>query len=104
MVQRPRLPSVTLSSPPTVARLWLGRHECFNADSVHSWWAGGFILAAAAVVWLYLPRPDKVGIAAQAIVALVIMVVLIKAAGAIYTDPQPSLSWIRRSSTCSPTC
>jgi hypothetical protein len=39
----------------------------------HSWWAGGFILAAAAVVWLYLPRPDKVGMAAQAIVALVIM-------------------------------
>jgi len=69
--------------------LWLGRHECFNADSVHSWWAGGFILAAAAVVWLYLPRPDKVGMAAQAIVALVIMVVLIKVAAAIYTDPRP---------------
>jgi len=56
---------------------------------VHSWWAGGFILAAAAVVWLYLPRPDKVGMAAQAIVALVIMVVLIKVAAAIYTDPRP---------------
>jgi membrane-associated phospholipid phosphatase len=48
-----------------------------------------FILAAAAVVWLYLPRPDKVGMAAQAIVAVVIMVVLIKFAAAIYTDPRP---------------
>jgi len=48
-----------------------------------------FILAAVAVVWLYLPRRDKVGMAAQAIVALVIMVVLIKVAAAIYTDPRP---------------
>ena len=48
-----------------------------------------FILAAAAVAWLYLPRPDKVGMAAQAIVAVVIMVVLIKFAAAIYTDPRP---------------
>ena len=48
-----------------------------------------FILAAAAVVWFYLPRRDKVGMAAQAIVALVIMVVLIKVAAAIYTDPRP---------------
>jgi len=28
-----------------------------------------FILAAAAIIWLYLPRPDKVGMAAQTIVA-----------------------------------
>ena len=48
-----------------------------------------FILAAAAVAWLYLPRPDKVGMAAQAIVAVVIMVVLIKFAAAIYTDLRP---------------
>ena len=47
------------------------------------------ILAAAAIVWLYLPRPRKAGIAAQAIVAVVIMFVLIKGAAAIYTDPQP---------------
>jgi membrane-associated phospholipid phosphatase len=48
-----------------------------------------FILAAAAISWLYLSRPDKVGMAAQAIVAVVIMVVLIKFAAAIYTDPRP---------------
>jgi undecaprenyl-diphosphatase len=48
-----------------------------------------FVLLAAAVIWLYLPRPDKVGMAAQAIVALVIMVVLIKLAAGIYTDPRP---------------
>jgi undecaprenyl-diphosphatase len=47
------------------------------------------VLLAAAVIWLYLPRPDKVGMAAQAIVALVIMVVLIKLAAGIYTDPRP---------------
>ncbi|HEX7536733.1 MAG TPA: phosphatase PAP2 family protein [Dermatophilaceae bacterium] len=43
-----------------------------------------FVLLAAAVIWLYLPRPDKVGMAAQAIVALVI-----KLAAGIYTDPRP---------------
>ena len=89
MVQRPRLPSVTLSSPPTVARLWLDRHECFNAHSVHSLVGRRFIPAAAAVVWLYLPRPDKVGMEAQAIMVLVIMVTLIKVAAAIYVDPDP---------------
>ena len=62
-----------------------------------------FILAAAAVAWLYLPRPDKVGMATQAIVAMVIMVVLIKLAAAIYTQTPGLLSWTRRSSPCSPT-
>jgi membrane-associated phospholipid phosphatase len=47
------------------------------------------ILAAAAVIWLYLPWPDKVGLAAQAIVSLVIVAVLIKLAAAIHTDPRP---------------
>jgi membrane-associated phospholipid phosphatase len=47
------------------------------------------ILAVGAVVWLCLPRPDKVGMAAQAIVALIIVVVLIKMAAAIHTDPRP---------------
>ncbi|HEX7553831.1 MAG TPA: hypothetical protein VF378_09760 [Geothrix sp.] len=47
------------------------------------------VLLAAAVIWLYLPRTDKVGMAAQAIVAVVIMVVLIKLAAGIYTDPRP---------------
>lgn len=48
-----------------------------------------FILAAAAVTWLYLSRPDKVSMAAQAILALVLAAVLIKVAAAIYTDPRP---------------
>ena len=48
-----------------------------------------FILAAAAVIWLLLSRQVKVGLAAQAIVSLVIVFVLIKLAGAIYTDPRP---------------
>lgn len=48
-----------------------------------------FILAAAAVIWLYLPRHDKVGLAVQAIVSLVIAVVLIKVAAGIHIDPRP---------------
>ena len=48
-----------------------------------------FILAAAAVIWLYLPSHDKVGLAVQAIVSLVIAVVLIKVAASIHTDPRP---------------
>lgn len=47
------------------------------------------ILVAATVIWLYLPRQDKVGMAVQAIVSLVIAVILIKLAGAIHTDPRP---------------
>jgi membrane-associated phospholipid phosphatase len=48
-----------------------------------------FILAAATVIWLYLPQPDKVALAAQAIVSLVVVFVLVKLAAAIYTDPRP---------------
>lgn len=48
-----------------------------------------FILAAATVIWLYLPRPDKVALAAQAIVSLAVVFVLVKLAAAIYTDPRP---------------
>lgn len=47
------------------------------------------ILVAAAVIWLFLPRPDKVGLAVQAIVSLVIVVVLIKLAAAVHADPRP---------------
>jgi membrane-associated phospholipid phosphatase len=47
------------------------------------------ILLAAAIIWLLLPRHDKVGLAVQAIVSLVVMVVLIKFAAAIHTDPRP---------------
>lgn len=47
------------------------------------------ILAAAAAIWLYLPRQDKVGLAVQAIVSLVIAVVLIKVAAVLHADPRP---------------
>jgi undecaprenyl-diphosphatase len=47
------------------------------------------VLFAAAVIWLFLPRRDKAGLAVQAIVSLVLMVVLIKLAAAIHTDPRP---------------
>jgi hypothetical protein len=47
------------------------------------------ILAAAAVIWLFLPRPDKVGLAMQAVVSWAIAVVLVKLAGAVHADPRP---------------
>ena len=47
------------------------------------------ILIAAAIIWLYLPRHDKVGLAVQTIVSLVIAVALIQLAAAIHTDPRP---------------
>jgi membrane-associated phospholipid phosphatase len=47
------------------------------------------ILASAAVIWLTLPRPDKVALAVQAVVALAVAVVLVKLAGAVHTDPRP---------------
>jgi len=48
-----------------------------------------FILAAAAAIWLYLSRQDKVGLAVQAIASLVIAVVLIKVAAGLHEDPRP---------------
>ena len=47
------------------------------------------ILVAAAAVWVFLPRQDKVGLAVQAIVSLAIVVVLIQLAAALHTDPRP---------------
>jgi membrane-associated phospholipid phosphatase len=47
------------------------------------------ILAVAAVIWLLLPRPDKVGMAVQAVVSMVIALILIKLAAAVHTDPRP---------------
>jgi membrane-associated phospholipid phosphatase len=47
------------------------------------------ILAAAAVIWLFLPRPDKVALAIQAVVSLAVAVVLVKLAGAVHADPRP---------------
>jgi len=47
------------------------------------------ILVAAASIRLLLPRPDRVGLAVQAIVSAVIAVVLIKSTAAIHADPRP---------------
>lgn len=47
------------------------------------------ILAAAAVIWLFLSLYDRVGLAVQTVASLVIVVVLIKVASAVHTDPRP---------------
>jgi membrane-associated phospholipid phosphatase len=47
------------------------------------------ILLVAAATWLLLPRQDKVGLAAQAVVSLIVAFALIKMAAAIHTDPRP---------------
>jgi len=65
----------------------LGHHEC--SDLFVAQYLLYFILAAAAVIWLFAPRQDKVDLAAQVIVSLVMVFVLIKLAGAIHTDPRP---------------
>ena len=47
------------------------------------------ILAAAAAIWLFLPGHDKGGLAVKTVVSLDLMVVLIKVAAGLYTDPRP---------------
>jgi membrane-associated phospholipid phosphatase len=47
------------------------------------------ILLAAGIIWLFLPRHDKVGLGVQTIVSLVIALVLVALAAAIHTDPRP---------------
>jgi membrane-associated phospholipid phosphatase len=47
------------------------------------------VAALALVVWLVLPRPDKVALAVEMIVGLVAVAVLVKVAGAVRVDPRP---------------
>ena len=47
------------------------------------------IPVVAGIIWLFLPRRDKFGLAVQSVVALVIAVVLIQLAAATHTDPRP---------------
>lgn len=47
------------------------------------------LVAAAVVVWLLLPRRDKVALVVQGVVTLVAVLVLIQVAGAVHTDPRP---------------
>jgi membrane-associated phospholipid phosphatase len=45
--------------------------------------------AAAAVVWLTLPRTTKVALGVQAVVSLIVVLALIQLAAAAHTDPRP---------------
>ena len=47
------------------------------------------VAAAAAVVWLMASRSDKVGLAVEAVFAMVLVAVMVKVAGAIHVDPRP---------------
>jgi membrane-associated phospholipid phosphatase len=47
------------------------------------------VAALAVVVWLLLPRPDKVALAVEMVVGLVAVALLVKVAGAIHADPRP---------------
>ena len=47
------------------------------------------IPVVAGIIWLFLPRQDKFGLAVQAVVALVIAVLLIQLAAATLADPRP---------------
>jgi len=52
--------------------------------------AGLYVVALfAVVVWLTVPRPEKVAMAVEMVVGLVAVAVLVKVAGAIHTDPRP---------------
>jgi membrane-associated phospholipid phosphatase len=47
------------------------------------------ICVVGALTWIFLPRKDKAGLAVQSLVALVMVVLLIKMAAAIHSDPRP---------------
>lgn len=47
------------------------------------------IAAAAAVVWVMATRSDKVSLAVEAVVAIALVAVMVKVAGAIHVDPRP---------------
>jgi len=49
-----------------------------------------YVVAAAAVfVWLVASRHDKVSLAIEAVVAMVLVAVMVKVAGAVHVDPRP---------------
>ena len=51
---------------------------------------GIFVVAAGAlVVWLLCSRHEKVALAVQAVVTMIVVAVLVKVAGALHTDPRP---------------
>jgi undecaprenyl-diphosphatase len=51
---------------------------------------GLYVVAAlAVVVWLTVSRPEKVALAVEMVVGLVVVAVLVKLAGAVHDDPRP---------------
>jgi undecaprenyl-diphosphatase len=64
----------------------------FNMDSLISAAAQYLpilVPVVAGVVWIFLPRRDKVALAVQAVVSLVIVAVLIHLVAAVHADPRP---------------
>ena len=52
--------------------------------------AGLYVVAVlAVVVWLTVPRAEKVAMAVEMVVGLAVLAILVRAAGAIHTDPRP---------------
>jgi undecaprenyl-diphosphatase len=47
------------------------------------------VAVLAVVVWLLVPRPEKVTMAVEMMVGLVAVAILVKLAGAVHTDPRP---------------
>jgi undecaprenyl-diphosphatase len=51
---------------------------------------GIYVVAVVAVIaWLSLPRSDKLALAVQVVVGLAVVVVLVRVAGALHSDPRP---------------
>jgi undecaprenyl-diphosphatase len=52
--------------------------------------AGLYVVAVLAVViWLTVPRPEKVAMAVEMVVGLVVVAILVRVAGVVHTDPRP---------------
>jgi membrane-associated phospholipid phosphatase len=47
------------------------------------------VAAAAAALWLTLPRSEKVGLAVKAVISIAVVAGLIQLAAALHTDPRP---------------
>ena len=60
-----------------------------NTTVVVAQYAIYVVATAAVVIWLTASRHDKIGLAVEAVVAMVLALVMIKVAGAIHSDPRP---------------
>jgi undecaprenyl-diphosphatase len=47
------------------------------------------VAVGALMVWLLVPRTEKVALAVQAVVTVIVVAVLVKVAGMVHTDPRP---------------